>query len=295
MSEVTSAPDMPQLAGIEHRYVDLPGLRMHVAEAGAGDPVLLLHGFPQNWWEWRDIIPTLAERYRVICPDLRAAGWTEAPRGGYERDPLIADVLALLDVLGLDRVRLVCHDWSAIVGFALCLQRPERVESYVALSVPHPYIVFSPGMLAVWRLWFQFAIATPGLGPRLLSGGRQRLARYLFAHNSNDPGVWTEEDLEVFLSSLRDPDRARAGSAIYRRLILPEAMNILRGGYRNDRLHTPTLLLVGADDRGVRPEMLGGYEGHADHLELDFIEGAAHFIVDEKPRAVLDRLLAFWS
>jgi hypothetical protein len=92
---------LPVLKGVEHHFVDLPGLRMHVAEAGSGRPLLLLHGFPQHWWEWRKVIPRLAEQFRVICPDLRGAGWTDAPRRGYTRDQLLADIVALLDTLGL--------------------------------------------------------------------------------------------------------------------------------------------------------------------------------------------------
>ena len=85
---------------------------MHVAEAGEGDPVLLLHGFPQHWWAWRGVIPRLAENHRVIVPDLRGAGWTDVPRTGYDRDQLVADVVALLDALEVDRVHVVAHDWS---------------------------------------------------------------------------------------------------------------------------------------------------------------------------------------
>ncbi|MCW2564729.1 MAG: putative hydrolase or acyltransferase of alpha/beta superfamily, partial [Mycobacterium sp.] len=92
-------PELPQLDGVEHRFLDLPGLRMHVAEAGSGEPLLLLHGFPQHWWAWRKVIPALAERYRVICPDLRGAGWTDAPADGYTSDQLTADILGLLDAL----------------------------------------------------------------------------------------------------------------------------------------------------------------------------------------------------
>src|SRR5690554_3979194 len=105
MSQVQLTSDLPHVAGVRHRFVDLPGLRMHVAEAGSGEPVLLLHGFPQHWWEWREVIPGLAERYHVIAPDLRGSGWTDAPHAGYWRDQLRDDVLALLDELGLERVR----------------------------------------------------------------------------------------------------------------------------------------------------------------------------------------------
>ena len=73
---MTERPELPDLGGVEHRFVKLPGLTMHVAEAGTGEPLLLLHGFPQHWWGWYKVLPALAQRYRVIAPDLRGAGWT---------------------------------------------------------------------------------------------------------------------------------------------------------------------------------------------------------------------------
>ena len=83
---------LPRLEGVEHRFVELPGLRMHVAEAGRGQPLLLLHGVTQHWWEWRKIIPELAQHYHVIAADLRGAGWTDAPAKGYTRNRQLADL-----------------------------------------------------------------------------------------------------------------------------------------------------------------------------------------------------------
>ena len=287
---------LPTLSGVEHAYVDLPGLRMHVAEAGAGEPVLLLHGFPQHWWEWRGIIPRLAPHYRVICPDLRGAGWTDAPAEGYTSEQQRADVLALLDCLGLDRIRLVAHDWSAIVGFQLATHRPERIEQYVSLATPHPWIRFRPAMLrGAWRLWFQPVIATPGLGPRLLARGDQRLARYLLEQDGAGGALRSAEDREAFLAPLRQPERARAGSAIYRGLILPELRRIVTGAYRESRLAVPTLVLYGTADRALVPDVHGGYEAYADDLAVGPIEGASHFLADQRPDPVADRILAFFG
>lgn len=288
-------PPPPTLDGVVHRYLDLPGLRMHVAEAGDGDPVLLLHGFPQHWWEWRDVIPRLAEHYRVICPDLRGGGWTDAPPGGYDSRQLTEDVLALLDHLDLDRVRLVAHDWSAIIGLRLCLDHPDRVHQYVGVATPHPWIRFSPAMLlGLWRLWFQLVIATPVLGPTLLAGGRQRLARHLLQHYAADPDAFSDRDLELFLAPLRQPERARAGSALYRGLILPEIRRISGGAYRDSQLSTPTRLLYGAADPVLGPELVGGHEAYADDLAVEMVEGAAHFMVDDRPDAVADHVLEFF-
>lgn len=121
-------------------------------------------------------MPQLARDFRVICPDLRGVGWSDAPSEGYERDQLVADVLALLDSLAAERVHVVAHDWSALVGFILSLDHPERVRSYLCLAIPHPFIRLDPRALTVmWRLWFQVVIATPVLGPVALRAGTGRL------------------------------------------------------------------------------------------------------------------------
>ncbi|RZL77544.1 MAG: alpha/beta hydrolase [Rhodococcus sp. (in: high G+C Gram-positive bacteria)] len=299
VSGPNGAPDnaFPALDGVRHRFLDLPGLRMHVAEAGHGEPVVLLHGFPQHWWEWRGVIQGLAARYRVICPDLRGAGWTDAPPTGYTRDQLLADVVALLDALELDRVCLVAHDWGALLGYELCLSAPDRVRKYVSLAVPHPFVRFDPRLLlAIARHgWFEPVIAAPVLGPRLLGRGRQRLAHHLLRDVTTDRNTWSDEDVELFVGRLREPARADAASALYRRFIMPEAARILTGAYGRSRLRTPTRALVGAEDPIVRPEFLGGFVEHTDDFGIEFVDGASHFVVDERPDAVLEHVLEFFA
>src|SRR5919108_254932 len=132
-------PPMPQLAGVEHRDVDVRGVRLHVAEAGAGDPVLLVHGWPQHWWSWRELIPSLAERHRVIAPDLRGLGWSGAPADGdYRKETLADDLLGVIDALDLGRVRYVGHDWGAWLGYLIALREPDRLDRLVTISVPRP-------------------------------------------------------------------------------------------------------------------------------------------------------------
>ncbi|MGY0232374.1 alpha/beta fold hydrolase [Longispora urticae] len=288
----------PQLDGIEHRFVDLPGLRTHVAESGRGDPVLLLHGFPQHWWEWRKVIPGLAARHRVLCPDLRGAGWTDAPRTGYGADQHVADLVALLDALDLDRVHLVAHDYGALVGFQLALNHPDRVRTFLCLATPHPFIRFSPRLLTVMpHLWFQSVIATPGLGPWLLRGGK--LPRHLLRKFAAGPDSFTERDIELFVAPLREPARSRAASALYRDCILAEGMRIMTGGYRGAHLTTRTRMLFGREDPVAGPDLmgdlLGGYEDHADDLTIEFLDGASHYVADDRPDAVVDRALTLFA
>ena len=112
---------LPEISGleVEHRYIDARGLRFHVAVAGPEDaePLVLLHGWPQHWFAWRRLLGPLAERYRVYAPDLRGFGWSDAPPGDYLKATLAADVVALLDELELERVRLAGHDWGGFAGF----------------------------------------------------------------------------------------------------------------------------------------------------------------------------------
>ncbi len=278
---------MPQLPGVSHAFPTLPtGLRMHVAEAGRPDAatVLLLHGFPQNWWEWRKVIPLLVERYRVIAPDLRGCGWTDAPASGYSVEDLLADVLALLDQLGLRRVGLIAHDFSAFVGYELCYQQPDRVAGFLCLG-PHPYLRLQPHMLAgVPQLWFQPVVATPRLGPWALSTGW--LPRHLLRGFTATEESITDDDLAVFSTRLHAPGHPEAGSALYRKAVLPGMGRFFSGVHRRRRLTVPTVALLGGADAGVRPGMLDVHGDQADDLVGHVVDGAGHYLADDRPDAV---------
>jgi len=117
------------------------GVDLRVVAAGEGPDVLLVHGFPDDHSVWRHQIPALvAAGYRVIAPDTRGCGDSAAPLGRrhYTLDLLVGDLLALLDALGIEKVRLVGHDWGAIIAWQLAIRHPERVDRYLALSVGHP-------------------------------------------------------------------------------------------------------------------------------------------------------------
>ena len=291
---------IPQLDGVKHYFVDLPGLKMHVAETGDGPPLLMLHGIPQHWWAWRKTIPDLARHHRVICPDLRGFGWTDAPRDGYDRDHFVADVVALLDALDFDRVCLVGYDLGGLVGYKMCLAHPDRIERFVSIAAPHPYPEFHARMLlSMWRVWPMFAIATPCLGPWLLRTGRQRLPRWLMESDTNDMGVWTARDLEIFVERLRDPARARAASAVYRELVLTETNRGMAGEYHSSRLSTPTLSLYGAvlytthNSSSEHPEILSGYENFADDFTLQHVPDSGYYLPEEQPEVVVASIQEF--
>jgi pimeloyl-ACP methyl ester carboxylesterase len=291
---------MPELEGVRHRFLDLPGLRMHVAEAGAGEPVLLLHGALQHWWAWRGILPGLAARYRVLAPDLRGCGWTDAPAAGYTRDAMTADLVAALDACGVGPVRLVSTDLGVLPGYALCYDHPDRVLAHVAIGVPPPSITVGLRHVpAFLPLWHQEVGAIPGLAPALFGRGGQELARHMlldFSPPGNPPDL---HEVEGYLARLRLPGRARAVSAQCRRLVLPELARITAGRYRRARLSTPTLVLAGSADRSFPPavveDLVRTVEPHVDHVEVGTVRGAAHYVAQERPEQLLAHLLRFFA
>jgi len=287
--------DLPVVPGVDHEFVETSRLRMHVARNGdSGPPLVLLHGWPQHWFEYRHVIGPLAERYSVICPDLRGLGWTEAPARGYDKESIATDVLALLDALDLDRVFLVGHDWGAHAGFLLCLREPDRIERFVALNDIHPWIRFSPrDLLNFWRLAYQYLLAFPVLGASVLRrwpGLVRGLIRAWSARN-----VWSKAELDVFTEPLREPERARASAQYYRTFVLGELFQMLAGRYRSSRLLTPTLLLFGEDDGVIRPHQVSGFEPYANDMRLELIPGVGHFPAEEAPELVVERMLEHFA
>ena len=146
MAQVTAR--FPHVDGVEHRFVDVRAadgpLRVHLAEAGQGEPVLLLHGWPQHWYEWRRQVPLLASRRRLLMPDLRGFGWTEAPGRGYDAETFAADAVALLDALELERVQLAGHDWGGFASLLAGLKHPERFSRILVMNAPVPWATPSP-------------------------------------------------------------------------------------------------------------------------------------------------------
>jgi pimeloyl-ACP methyl ester carboxylesterase len=283
---------MPELEGVEHRFVDAAGLRTHVAEAGEGPPLLLLHGWPQHWWMWREVIPALADGHRVICADLRGHGWTDAPSTGYEKERMASDILALLDALGLERVGLMGHDWGGFLGFLLCLRAPDRIERFVALNTGHPLSDPSAQrLLQFYRFWYAAVLATPLLGEQLLRSGQ--VARAL--ESQLVPATWTREQARVYLDQFLEPARARAASQVYRSFLVRDVPAIVAGRYRGQRLRTPTLVLHGGDDPVLPVSTVSDLPHHGDDVGVQPVDGVAHFIVDEVPELVAERARAFFA
>ena len=288
------ATAMPEVAGVdlEHGHVALPdGTRLHVAQAGAGPPLVLVHGWPQHWWAWRRLLGPLAQEHRVICPDLRGLGWSDAPPGRYEKEAWAADLVALLDALDLDRVDLAGHDWGGLVALLAALRAPERVRTVAAVSIMHPWSRLSPSPRALLPLAYQPALALP-LGGEQLLRRLPVLVRALIRRGSHPAHRWSDAELDTYADVLRDPERARASSAVYRTFLTRE-LRAAGGRYRGQRLAMPALIATGAADPVVGPGLIAGLDRHAGaRAETHVVERAGHFVPEEQPEALLAVLRA---
>jgi pimeloyl-ACP methyl ester carboxylesterase len=282
---------MPQVEGVAHTYHELEGgVRVHLAAAGPPDapPVLALHGFPQHWWIWRDVIAELAGEVRMLCPDLRGLGWSGwPPDGDFAKERLAADALALLDALGVERVRLVGHDWGGWAAQLAALRAPERFSSLLLLSIAHPWVPRSVAARNWFRMLYPLPLAAPVAGPAVVREGRY--VRAMLGAGRRDDVGWRPEEIETYLAVMREPQAARAGSLLYRHFLERELPEIVRGGFQGRRLTVPSRLMFGHRD-GLGRDLVAGFERHADDGTLEIVDGAGHFLPEERPALVAERI-----
>jgi pimeloyl-ACP methyl ester carboxylesterase len=283
---------LPSLPGVTHRDVVARGLRVHVAESGQGPTLVLQHGWPQHWYAWHALIPELARRFRVICPDMRGFGWSDAPADGYDKEGLAEDLLAVCDALGVERFFLAGHDWGGYVAFVVAMRSPDRVERLVMLNTGHGFVRVDLRLLRMQLgFWYMPIIGMPWLGPALVRRGGIVRAIVHWSHPGGVP--WDEATWETYLAPLRERARARATQRLYGLFVAREFPRVLAGRWKRERLRVPTLFLHGAADRALRPDFLRGYEPYADDLRLELLDGVGHFICDAQPELVIRRMIAF--
>jgi pimeloyl-ACP methyl ester carboxylesterase len=276
---------MPVLDGVEHSYHDLPtGVRVHLAAAGPPDapPVLALHGWPQHWWSWRAVIGELADEFRLLCPDLRGLGWSGPPDDDdFRKQRLADDQIALLDVLGIERVRLVGHDWGGFAAQLAALGAPERFSSLRALSIGHPWTPPQVGLRHGWLLAYQLPLAAPLAGEHVIRDGRY--VRGMLRNGRRDGRRWTREEEDAYIDVVREPAGAHASSKLYRDFLIRELPGAR--SFAGRRFEMPARLVTGS--REPLKAFAAGFHG-----EVEVIDGAGHFLPEEAPAAVADHIRA---
>jgi pimeloyl-ACP methyl ester carboxylesterase len=269
---------------IEHHHADLPsGVRLHYCTAGSGDPVVLVHGWPSTWFEWRRVMPLLAAQHRLVVPDLRGLGDSSRPAAGYDKKTIAADLWQLLaGTLGLTHWHLVGHDWGGPVAFALAAAHEEAIRTLTIVDVTLPGI--GPDISQGGRRWHHAFHMTPDLPEALVQGREREYLSWFYRAFSHRQAAFDGADIDEYLRTYRDPAALRAGFAYYRNIPQDTADNraLLASGRR---LQMPVLAVGGgraeARGRGSEPEQ--SLREIATDVTGAVIADCGHFVPEEAP------------
>lgn len=296
--EPRSSPDLAwDPIELKHRTVKVNGVFLHLAEAGSGPLVILLHGFPENWQAWNRQIPALASSgYRVIAPDLRGYNFSEKPIGiaKYRLDLLSNDISALIDHLGEKAVILMGHDWGGVIAWHLAASHPEQIAKLVIINAPHPAKYFE----SLWRTgqlfrsWYVFFFQLPILPEIFIRRNNFQSLRTLFATEPTRSDAFSKDQVNAYIQGFSAPGYLNA------------AINYYRAGFRYGVeiikslpafVMAPTLVIWGEKDRYLDLHLLDDLESRVPHLTIEKIPNASHWVLAEEPETVNRSILRFLS
>lgn len=276
---------------LEHHTAKTNGVRLHYVRAGQGDPVVLLHGWPQTWYQWRKIIPALAQRYTVIAPDMRGLGDSSKPATGYDKRTVAEDIYQLVRQLGFERILLVGHDWGGPVAYAYACAHPNDVRKLVILDVGIPgaglehALTFRPER-SIWHIQFHHVRDLP----EALVAGRERTYLTWFYRTAYNPTAISEEDIDEYVRCYSAPGGLRAGFEYYRAIFTDVEHNQENA---RSKLKMPVLALGG--ERGFGQMALLSMQLLAENVRGGVIERCGHWIAEEHPDYLLEQLAAFFG
>jgi pimeloyl-ACP methyl ester carboxylesterase len=278
---------------IASRYAELSQVTLHYLEMGEGYPVVLLHGIPQSSFEWRHVMPRLAEKYRVIAPDLRGLGDTSRPSGGYDKKTVAADIWELVSSkLGIEKLFLVGHDWGGPVAFSLAAHHPEAVEALSVLDVTIP----GDGgeMSQGGKRWHHPFFRTRDL-PEALCAGREHLViDWLFENYGRRHDVISVEERREYHRTYSRLGGFRAMISYYRAFPQDVIDNqaVLAA---NGKLRMPVMALGGDSAFGRGMETYESLRRVAEDVKGGVIPECGHWVAEEAPDYVVDQLMTFFS
>ena len=286
---------MPSTPAFEHHYAEVGEVMLHYVTLGSGPPVVLLHGWPQTWYEWRLVMPRLAERFTVIAPDLRGLGDSSRPLTGYDKRTVANDVWRLVtETLGHRTFHLVGHDWGGPTAYALAATHPEAVTklAIVDVVIPGDGGDFSQG----GRRWHHQFHITPDLPEALVTGRERIYLQWFYQTFAYKPGAIDEAALDEFVRTYSQPGALRAGFNYYRAMAEDAKVNAaqLATGFR---LPMPVLGVGGAisypHGRGRGADVEASMRRVATDVRGAVIPECGHFVPEEAPEALSRLLLAF--
>jgi pimeloyl-ACP methyl ester carboxylesterase len=300
---------------ISHGYANVNGIRLHYAETGSGDNlVILLHGFPEFWYSWRHQLTALGKDYHVVAPDMRGYNLSDKPSRveDYRIEVLVEDVVDLIKNFGARKAAIVAHDWGAAVAWAVAQKYPERVSKLVVLQVP-PAAVWRANLSLrqLLRSWYMFFFQLPRI-PEWVIGRKDFAAlNRTFKETVARKDTFSDADIELYKEALRRPGAVTAAVNYYRanvRRILSKrnAGGGLRGNGESKtdqatpggdgRIRVPTLFIFGEQDFAILPATVRGIGEHvaAPYSELR-IADSGHWVQNEAAAEVNEALIDFLS
>jgi pimeloyl-ACP methyl ester carboxylesterase len=284
------------IARLTHGMAEVePGLRLHYVTAGEGArTIVLLHGFPQTWWEWRHVIPPLVEAgYRIVAPDYRGAGHSWRPHGGYDKRTMAGDLRRLLrDHLHIDGpVVMVGHDIGLMVACAYAQAYRDELSHLVVMDAPLPGTEVFDRLRADPRVWHFAFHGARDVAEMLVAGRERPYLQAFFDARIFDAGAITEADLDIYTAAYAAPGAMRAGFELYRAFD-QDAADTRRALARDGRLSMPVLAVGGAISTSG-PLIEAMMREVADHVTGLRIPRSAHWIAEENPADFTSGLLQF--
>jgi pimeloyl-ACP methyl ester carboxylesterase len=278
-------------APLVHDFADLGDVRLHYVTAGEGPAVVLLHGWPQTWYMWRHVLPGLAAHHRVIAPDLRGLGDSSRPVAGYDKKTLANDIWRLVhDVLGERRFFLVGHDWGGPTAYSLAAQHRDAVRRVAIFDAPVP----GDGTPVMFNNRWHHGLHWELDFPEALTAGREDIYLGFFYRNwGARPDAIPEEDQREYLRTYRQPGAMRAGFNLYR--ATPQDVKDNEAFVAGGKLEMPVLVYGGTGGRGRGMAAMESWQRVAKDVRGGIAEGCGHWIPEEKPAWVVERLLEFFG
>ena len=269
---------------VEHGTAALDGVTLHYVTAGAGPPLVLLHGWPQTWYEWRHVIPDLAEDYTVIAPDLRGMGDSDKPLTGYDKRTVADDVRALVHHLGHEEISLVGHDWGMPTAYAYAARYRDEVDALAVLEAGLPGVREDEK----GHLWHTRFHGVQDLPERLVAGQEDFYLSWFYREGAYDPSAIDDEAREEYVRCYSAPGGLRGGFEYYRAYDTDAAHN---AEHAETPLEMPVLALGG--EASFRSLPINDMETVATDVDGEVVERAGHWIPEERPDYLVDRLTSF--
>jgi pimeloyl-ACP methyl ester carboxylesterase len=277
-----------------HHTASVNGIQMHYVIGGQGNPVVLLHGWPQTWYEWRHVMPALAENYTVIVPDLRGLGDSSKPTTGYDGNTTAEDIYQLVSQLGFNKIFLVAHDIGAQTAYSYAAAHPNNVTKLVIMEFAFPG--FSPPGFEGIVWWFGFH-QTPDIPEALTAGKEREYLSWFYRGLAYNPEAITEADIDEFVRKYSAPGGMRAGFEYYRAFPIDAEQNKELSG---NKLQIPVLVLGGDIYPAVGGNLPGNFalssiQSLASNVSGVTVPLSGHWIPEEQPEFVVDQLVNFFG